>query len=980
MKATTADGQFARGQGAYFLILLGVMGIAAPILMRITWQANSELHTIFELTAIVLAIVIAHLTFIYHRHSRRDAQFFFVAFGFLAAALLDIVHVIVTSTTLRIPVPSPLYEATPWSWLAARVALAGFFLLNAATLSSDRSRDKTRRARTTQYLWFIAILVASVLIILLLVPLPKAMYFGLLISRPQELAVAIPYGLAFALYYRKRAQVQDPLFRWVLTSIVINLAIQLFYIPWSKQLYDAAFNWAHIAKIASYFVMLLGLAGSITNIIDELRSNRDEIRRQNALLSTEVTERKRAEDTIRIYRDIVDNMPSGVYVIRRDDPDDLGSFRFILGNRGADRATGQPIGPLLNQRIDEAIPVLMETEFPAVYKRVLDSQERVFMGDIFDPGDEEREETFFEVWFVPLAQNHLAAIFENTTERKQIERDLIASKHDLSEAQALAHLGSWVWNISTNRLAWSDELYRIYGYEPEEAELSFDFYMEHIHPSDREVVQQTIAHTLKTGKSFNYYHRIVTATADVRIVHARGQLETQEDKNGERRPVQMWGTAQDVTEQRLIEEASRRNGIKLAQALSLSKMGHWDLDLTSNQVDISAELAPIFGLGSQATQLQFSEFIDLIHPDDRGSMQAALNEAIEKHSLLRITFRILLSDGSERGIEGIGTLVLDESGKPASMWGTGQDVTEHLRLESQLRHNAVQLEASNRELQDFAYIASHDLQEPLRKISAFGDRLVQVNQDKLDERSLDYLNRMQDAAHRMQTLINDLLTLSRVTTRGRSFTSVDLNRVAEGVLRDLERQIESSGGQVEIGPLPTITADRAQMQQLFQNLISNGLKFHREDTPPVVRVFVEAASGTADPNGVSESNGAGASHQNGETEAKAIDMPTHLAMVTIVVEDNGIGFDSRYTDKIFQPFQRLHGRNSYEGTGIGLAITRKILERHSGSITAQSEVGVGTRFVLTLPKDSPGPNMENGDFQEFDFLGKVELPTSTKGN
>ncbi len=969
----SADGQFGNGQGVYYLLLFGALGIAAAFLLRVGWQANEELHTISEVIAVLLAAVVAHLSLIYHRHSRRDAQFFFLAFGFLGATLLDLVHLFLTSPAFSLFLPSPPTEVTPWSWMASRMVLAGFFLLNAATLSSDRSGESAMRARLPQYLILLGVLAISALLVFVLVPLPQAIFLGLTIPRPQELVVAIPLGLAFALYYRKRAQVQDPLFRWVLISIVINLAVQLFFIPWSKQLYDAAFNWAHIAKILSYFVVLFGLASSMTDIIDQLRSNRDEIRRQNAQLSAEVAERKRAEATIRIYRDIVDNMHNGVTVMRLDDPDDLGSFRFILGNRGAERATGQPIEPILHQRIDQAVPVLMETEFPAIYKRVLDHQERIFMGDIHDPGDGEKDEAFFEVWFIPLDEKHLAAIFENITERKQIERDLITSKQDLDEAQALAHVGSWRWNIEKDIVVWSDEMYRLVGREPASQSLKLYEYLQYVHPDDVKLVKTVVANALADGELFNYYHRIVNGEGKVRIIQTRGYVEMEEDESGNPSPKRMWGTNQDVTEQRLAEEARRRNEVKLAQALSLSRMGHWDLDLTSNRVDISAELAPILGLGNQATHLQFPGFIALIHPDDQRAVQQSLNEAVEKRSLLHSTFRILLGDGTERGIEGIGTVVLGKDGTPVSMWGTGQDITERLRLESQLKHNAVQLEASNRELQDFAYIASHDLQEPLRKISAFGDRLVHLNEERLDERSLDYLNRMQDAAHRMQALINDLLTLSRITTRGRPFSSVDLNGVVEGVLRDLETQIENTGGRVEVGPLPTIAADPAQMQQLFQNLISNGLKFHRQETAPVVRVFAQPANGAAAPNG---SATPGQSGQKSETGAKEKGQAIALSAVSIVVEDNGIGFESRYNDKIFQPFQRLHGRNTYEGTGMGLAITRKIVERHSGSITAQSELGVGTRFILTLPKNSPGPNIENGD---SDTLAQLD-ETRAKGN
>ena len=236
-----------------------------------------------------------------------------------------------------------------------------------------------------------------------------------------------------------------------------------------------------------------------------------------------------------------------------------------------------------------------------------------------------------------------------------------------------------------------------------------------------------------------------------------------------------------------------------------------------------------------------------------------------------------------------------------------------------LQQSTLELERSNRELQDFAFVASHDLQEPLRKIQAFGDRLKTKHGAALGADGIDYLARMQGAAHRMHTLINDLLTFSRVTSKAQPFVPVDLGRIATEVLSDLEERIERSGARVETGPLPTLEADPLQMRQLLQNLIANALKFHRPGEAPVVRILSEAAK-----------NG-GASQ------------------VRITVADNGIGFDMKYLDRIFTPFQRLHGRSEYEGTGMGLAVCRRIVERHGGILTAESAPGQGTRFLVTLP-------------------------------
>jgi len=239
----------------------------------------------------------------------------------------------------------------------------------------------------------------------------------------------------------------------------------------------------------------------------------------------------------------------------------------------------------------------------------------------------------------------------------------------------------------------------------------------------------------------------------------------------------------------------------------------------------------------------------------------------------------------------------------------------------------IELERSNRELQDFAFVASHDLQEPLRKIQAFGDRLRTVQGPKFDEQGRDYLDRMSNAAERMHTLINDLLSYSRVTTKAQPFVPTDLNKVVDGVLNDLETRIEQSGGTVNINKLPTIDADAVQMRQLFQNLIANALKFAKSDLPPVVEVRGEVFKGDAVSTGRS--------------------MPEEW--VRISVADNGIGFDEKYLDRIFTPFQRLHGRNDYEGTGIGLAVCRKIVERHGGSLTAESKPGEGSTFIAVLP-------------------------------
>ncbi|TFG98695.1 MAG: PAS domain-containing sensor histidine kinase [Myxococcales bacterium] len=257
-----------------------------------------------------------------------------------------------------------------------------------------------------------------------------------------------------------------------------------------------------------------------------------------------------------------------------------------------------------------------------------------------------------------------------------------------------------------------------------------------------------------------------------------------------------------------------------------------------------------------------------------------------------------------------------------------EDITDRRRAEAALARQTRELERSNADLEEFAGVAAHDLQEPLRKIQFFGEQLKTEYGEALGTEGQDSLERMRNAARRMQRLISDLLSLARIRTSEQRFVPVDLAEVLRNVVSDLEVQIEQAGLQLQVGEMPTIEADPLQMRQLLQNLLDNALKFHRPDEAPVVKIHGELL---------------------GVPAGRPLGSPPVGETCQVIVEDNGVGFDEKYLDRIFKVFQRLHRRDQHEGTGMGLAICRKIVERHGGEISARSTPGRGSSFMITLP-------------------------------
>jgi PAS domain S-box-containing protein len=792
------------------------------------------------------------------------------------------------------------------------------------------------------------------------------------------------------------------------------------------------------------------------------------------------------------------------------------------------------------------------------------------------------------------------ALFVVGTERDTTEKQTLIEKLQKSEslykqAQTLAHLGNWTWDINNNVITWSDELYRIYGLEPQSRTLTYEEYLGFIHPDDKEKITTQIKSAIDKNESWEYTHRLISRSGEIRIVFATGEVLA--DQKG--KPYMMIGTAQDVTERQTLIDRLQESEKLFKQAQSLAHLGSWTWILKTGTLEWSDEMFKIYEL-DENKQLSFEDWKNYLYPSDKEKVLRFSEECIKQQKPYDQIFRIVVPSGKTKTIHRKGELVYDEKGYPVKMIGSSQDITEEYRIEQELRENqtfirkitdatpsiiasynvntgkyvfisegiekllgysteevmtrgveffadiihpddvmtvmrknvaalekvnddpekndmveestyrmrhkngqykwfhtygtifdrnsegkvehvlnisldvseqveatekikeqehfiqqiadasptilylydvekqsivyinreiffvlgylpdeilkwkdtvteklyhpddyrllparkqssknfhqvdsmmqyecrmknnedewrwllvreivfktdeqgnviqilgaaldinrrkemektilqnSLLLEQSNASLEEFAYVASHDLKEPLRKISTFGDRMAATQSDNLSPDGKIYLQKIVDASQRMQTMINDLLSISMISNNT-SFETYSLKKILNETLQTLEFKIEQQGATIKADPLPEAKIIPSQFRQLFQNLLSNSLKFVKPGVPPVITI----KHSLVDASDVIHYQLAQANQYH-----------------KLELKDNGIGFENEFAGKIFAIFQRLHGRSEYEGSGIGLAICKKIVEHHGGIIYATGALDDGASFTIILP-------------------------------
>ncbi len=519
---------------------------------------------------------------------------------------------------------------------------------------------------------------------------------------------------------------------------------------------------------------------------------------------------------------------------------------------------------------------------------------------------------------------------QDVTERQQLIERLQQSEELYKQAQALTHIGNWSWDIIKNELSWSEELYNIFEMDLRKEKISLEKFIGCIHPEDKDNI------LLNIKKPHDLYYRIIVGNEKIKFVHGKGEVLLDENDV----PCKMIGTSQDVTEEKLVERQllENQNFIQKIADATPSIITSYNIH-TGKYSFVNQGLKKLLGYEPQQVLTEGIAFIaNLVHPEDIAGITEKNSRALEAANsgdmlvsndiIAEFQYRMLHKNGKYRWFHTYGTVFdRNANGLVENVLNISLDVTERMEVEQVLFEKNLELQQSNASLEEFAYVASHDLQEPLRKISTFGDRLLTTQHESLDDEGRLYLQKIITSAIRMQKMINDVLSLSMISGN-KSFQTYSLQKILNEVLIALEHKIEEKKAVIHAGNLPIADVIPSQFRQLFQNLITNSLKFARRDIEPQINI---------------------SSNYLHHREVKQYNLAKANRYLQIVFTDNGIGFNSIFAEKIFVIFQRLHGKSEYEGTGIGLSICKKIIENHGGVIYASGKENSGASFQMIIP-------------------------------
>jgi two-component system, chemotaxis family, CheB/CheR fusion protein len=651
----------------------------------------------------------------------------------------------------------------------------------------------------------------------------------------------------------------------------------------------------------------------------------------------------------------------------RDDRNKIVDLTWLAANHATDKLLQRPAHDYLHKSVKQEFPNLLSEN---MFQKCVDVIDR---GEIFhtetrllDGGEEK--------WFELVACKMMDGIvltFSNINEKKINEEKLRKNYHELMQAKEklkilnagleekvrtrtselatseerfrlIANAANdivWDWDLHTDLVWWSENYFSLFGYTASDPDVKTSmFWFNKIHPDDREMVKALVAEAIDKHTTWSAQFRIGKADGSEAIIACKGSVISDEKNLAYR----MVGAMTDISLSEQAEQKLQEKNNELGQLYQEFKFVTdfmpqlvWATQPDGYYDFFNRQWYDYTGLSYDDTKDKGWSLV--LHPDDFDRAWKIWSHSLNTGEPYEIEYRFRRYDGVYRWFLGRALPLRDDKGNIVKWFGTCTDIHDQKLMNDLLEQKVEErtreivdankeLEIMNTELLQFASVASHDLKEPLRKIHIFGniikDRYLNENHDG----AADYMNRIINSSSRMTKLINDLLSYSRLSAT-HFFETVDLNQVVHEVISDLELLIIEKKAKVETGNLPMMEAVPGQMRQVFQNIINNSLKFTHPDKTPHITVSAEIVNANS-------------------FDALALKEGKH---VRIQITDNGIGFDEQYAGKIFTIFQRLHSREKYEGTGIGLAITKKIIDRHGGIIRAKSRENSGTTFVIVLP-------------------------------